>query len=65
MIQEAFEYSEAYGTPVFFRPTTRVCHGYASIEIKDMNEYTLHKAEGFVKELQPLGNLPPPFLSES
>ena len=50
MIQEAFEYSEAYGTPVFFRPTTRVCHGYASIEIKDMDEYTLHKAEGFVKD---------------
>lgn len=50
MIQEAFEYSEVYGTPVFFRPTTRVCHGYASIEIKDMNEYTLHKAEGFVKD---------------
>ena len=50
MIQEAFEYSEAYGTPVFFRPTARVCHGYASIEIKDMDEYTLHKAEGFVKD---------------
>ena len=50
MIQEAFEYSEVYGTPVFFRPTTRVCHGYASIEIKDMNEYMLHKAEGFVKD---------------
>ena len=50
MIQEAFEYSEAYGTPVFFRPTTRVCHAYASIEIKDMDEYTLHKAEGFVKD---------------
>ena len=50
MIQEAFEYSEAYGTPVFFRPTTRVCHAYASIEIKDMGEYTLHKAEGFVKD---------------
>lgn len=50
MIQEAFKYSEAYGTPVFFRPTTRVCHGYASIEIKDMDEYTLHTAEGFVKD---------------
>ena len=24
MIQEAFTYSEKYGTPVFFRPTTRV-----------------------------------------
>ena len=26
MIQEAFEYSEKYKTPVFLRPTTRVCH---------------------------------------
>lgn len=50
MIQEAFEYSEEYGTPVFFRPTTRVCHGYASIEIKDEEEYTSHTAEGFVKD---------------
>lgn len=50
MIQEAFEYSEEYGTPVFFRPTTRVCHGYASIEIKDEEEYTAHTAEGFVKD---------------
>lgn len=50
MIQEAFEYSEEYGTPVFFRPTTRVCHGYASIEIKDKEEYTSHTAEGFVKD---------------
>ena len=30
MIQEAFAYSERYHTPVLFRPTTRVCHGYAS-----------------------------------
>lgn len=50
MIQEAFEYSEEYGTPVFFRPTTRVCHGYASIEIKDEEEYTSHTVEGFVKD---------------
>ena len=26
MIGEAFEYSEKYHTPVFFRPTTRICH---------------------------------------
>ena len=32
MIREAFEVSERYGTPVLFRPTTRVCHAYASIE---------------------------------
>ena len=35
MIREAFDYSEKYGTPVLFRPTTRVCHAYASIETPD------------------------------
>lgn len=32
MIGDAFEYSEKYNTPVLFRPTTRVCHAYASID---------------------------------
>ncbi len=50
MIQEAFTYSEKYGTPVFFRPTTRVCHGYASITVKDPLEYTKHHPEGFIKD---------------
>ncbi len=50
MIQEAFSYSEKYHTPVFFRPTTRVCHGYASISVKDTDAYHLHTAEGFVKD---------------
>lgn len=50
MIGEAFELSEKYGTPVFFRPTTRVCHGYAGIDIKEKEEYTKHEAEGFVKD---------------
>lgn len=50
MVQEAFEYSEKYGTPVFLRPTTRVCHGYASIDVKDAEEYTMHTMEGFVKD---------------
>ncbi|SFW26898.1 indolepyruvate ferredoxin oxidoreductase subunit alpha [Ruminococcus flavefaciens] len=50
MIQEAFEYSEKYYTPVLFRPTTRVCHGYASIEVKDKEEYKVNKPEGFVKD---------------
>lgn len=50
MVQEAFEYSEKYGSPVFLRPTTRVCHAYASIHIKDEAEYTLHDFEGFVKD---------------
>ncbi|SEL26621.1 indolepyruvate ferredoxin oxidoreductase alpha subunit [Ruminococcus sp. YRD2003] len=50
MIQEAFEYSEKYRTPVLFRPTTRVCHGYASIEVKDESECVKNKPEGFVKD---------------
>ena len=33
MIQDAFAHSEKYGRPVLFRPTTRVCHSYASIEV--------------------------------
>lgn len=48
MIGEAFDYSEKYRTPVLFRPTTRVCHAYASVEIE---ENTSPKAyEGFVKD---------------
>ena len=50
MVQEAFEISEKYGTPVFLRPTTRVSHGYASIRVKDPEEYTVHRVEGFVKD---------------
>ncbi|GHT63945.1 indolepyruvate ferredoxin oxidoreductase subunit alpha [Spirochaetia bacterium] len=33
MIADAFDWSEKYGRPVIFRPTTRVCHSYASVEI--------------------------------
>lgn len=50
MIQEAFAYSERYHTPVLFRPTTRVCHGYASITVKDAAEYQFNSPEGFVKD---------------
>ncbi|MBR4724284.1 MAG: indolepyruvate ferredoxin oxidoreductase subunit alpha [Lachnospiraceae bacterium] len=50
MIQEAFELSEKYGTPVFLRPTTRVCHGYASIDVKDVNEYHVNTPSGFEKD---------------
>lgn len=50
MIQEAFDYSEKYHTPVFFRSTTRVCHGYASIDVKDKEEYYINRPEGFVKD---------------
>ena len=50
MVQEAFELSETYQTPVFLRPTTRVSHGYASISVKDPKEYVSHPVEGFVKD---------------
>lgn len=50
MIQEAFAYSEKYHTPVLFRPTTRVCHGYASIQVKDAADYLVNQPEGFVKD---------------
>ena len=50
MVQEAFAFSEKYGTPVFFRSTTRVSHGYASIQVKDIDEYKNVEPEGFVKD---------------
>ena len=34
--------------PVILRPTTRVCHGCASVEIRDKK--TIHRAEGFIKD---------------
>ena len=48
MIGEAFALSEQYGTPVLFRPTTRVCHGCARVDVRDEREH--HIAEGFVKD---------------
>lgn len=48
MIQDAFDYSEKYSTPVIFRPTTRVCHAYASINVAD--SFKVKEYEGFVKD---------------
>ena len=50
MVQEAFELSERLGTPVFFRATTRVDHGYESIEVADEQDWQRHRPEGFVKD---------------
>jgi len=50
MLFEAFEMSEKYNTPVFYRPTTRVCHAYQSIDVRDYSECEYHRAEGFVKD---------------
>jgi len=48
MIADAFSFSEKYGKPVLFRPTTRVCHSCASVEILE----PLPKNEpcGFIKD---------------
>ncbi|NLA86298.1 MAG: indolepyruvate ferredoxin oxidoreductase subunit alpha, partial [Clostridiales bacterium] len=48
MIGDAFDYSEKYGTPVLFRPTTRLCHATAPIEVSD--NWKNIKPEGFKKE---------------
>jgi len=48
MMEDAFALSEKYGTPVLFRPTTRVCHGCTSMEIADTN--VINKPEGFVRD---------------
>jgi indolepyruvate ferredoxin oxidoreductase alpha subunit len=50
MVQEAFELSERLGTPVFFRATTRVDHGYESTLVKDTDEWLHNQPEGFVKD---------------
>lgn len=49
MVQDAFAISEKYNTPVLLRPTTRVCHGCASMEI-DRAGRTKHIPEGFQKD---------------
>jgi indolepyruvate ferredoxin oxidoreductase alpha subunit len=48
MIGDAFEYSEKYNTPVLLRPTTRVCHGSASINLEETPQVV--KVEGFIKD---------------
>ena len=47
MIADAFAYSEKYDRPVLFRPTTRVCHSCASVEILDNTP--VKEPEGFEK----------------
>ena len=36
MVQEAFELSEEFELPVFLRPTTRVCHASATVELGEV-----------------------------
>lgn len=48
MTQDAFALSEQTGLPVLLRPTTRICHACASIELPEQNQR--HPVEGFVKD---------------
>ena len=50
MIQEAFQFSHKYGTPVIFRPTTRIDHSYASLNVKEEAEYEQHFPLNFEKD---------------
>ncbi|MBQ7921785.1 MAG: indolepyruvate ferredoxin oxidoreductase subunit alpha [Clostridia bacterium] len=48
MVGDAFALSEKYGTPVILRPTTRICHAYATIAVPETRESRV--PEGFVKD---------------
>ncbi|MEE8716966.1 MAG: thiamine pyrophosphate-dependent enzyme [Coriobacteriales bacterium] len=51
MTQAAFELSEAHGCPVILRPTTRVDHGCASIEVPDdLAAIPRHPIAGFERD---------------
>ena len=49
MMEDAFIYSEKYGRPVIFRPTTRVCHSCASVTIQEPIA-NRKDPEGFIKD---------------
>lgn len=50
MVEAAFELSEKHATPVILRATTRVCHGCATVDVKEHHEPK--PAEGFIKDTQ-------------
>lgn len=51
MIQEAFELSEKYQTPVFVRPTTRVSHACETVDVRD-DMPVPREVRGFEKDTQ-------------
>lgn len=48
MIQDAYLLSEEFSLPVFLRPTTRVCHASASVELGE--NQALHETDCFEKK---------------
>ena len=49
MVADAFALSERIGRPVLFRPTTRVCHSYASVRMESGERRTENES-AFAKE---------------
>ncbi|MCF0248060.1 MAG: indolepyruvate ferredoxin oxidoreductase subunit alpha [Synergistes sp.] len=47
MIQAAYDLSEKFSLPVFLRPTTRVCHASADVDLREPDP--VHEGEGFEK----------------
>ncbi|MDR3315436.1 MAG: 4Fe-4S binding protein [Coriobacteriales bacterium] len=45
MVEDAFELSERFGTPVIVRPTTRICH--SSVPLETAFTYEAHAVSGF------------------
>lgn len=50
MVGPAFELSERYRTPVILRPTTRIDHGCAVLDVPPVEAGTRRPAAGFVKD---------------
>lgn len=49
LIGEAFAVSHKYGTPVIFRPTTRVCHAYETLDAPEADALRPVAPAGFEK----------------
>jgi indolepyruvate ferredoxin oxidoreductase alpha subunit len=49
MVADAFACSERYGHPVILRPTTRICHSYASVELLEQAPLPKQRA-GFTRD---------------
>ena len=48
MVADAFACSERYGRPVILRPTTRICHSYAPVEL--LEQAQPKQQHGFTRE---------------
>ncbi|HQJ88427.1 MAG TPA: indolepyruvate ferredoxin oxidoreductase subunit alpha [Methanoregulaceae archaeon] len=48
MLRDAFALSEEFGLPVLFRPTTRICHSKADVELGPVP--SVHREPAFVRD---------------